>query len=899
MVTVDQVAALAPDAASAAAGRKLSSAGHWKNLGHDDVALWGDCQGSALYGVSVDLSDLTCRCTCPSRKFPCKHGLGLLLLYANGGVPAGAPPERTTTWLAGREARATKKAEAAPATEAQIAKRAARAEAKLDALGPALSAFALWLDDVARAGLASLERDGAKQLEREAARLVDVGAPGLASRCRELAEEIGAHEGWEAVVLAGLGALRLLVTATERADQLPEGLRLDLRAAVGVTTTQDEVRLTGRRDEGRWWVGGAVVRVDANGMKTRRTWLLRDADPSSHALLLDFGPGPVPLPPGLPVGAVLDATLIRWPGASGQRALIAEAPSIAPFGGPPAGRSVADALSDAAAAFAALPWTRAVPLLLADVTIGRDGDAWWLRDPAGDGLPLAAFPDALLAVVGSDAFTVCVEWDGATATPITAWVDGTAAPLSSTAPPARAPALRELARLALVGGDGPLPETPVDRVVPAGTRAQRSLWLAGALDAWARAGARPGRPSPVPACPPEAAPAAPAGVRALMDLLGDTPSHPVLAELYRRLAVLGLRLPYAVLARALDATHHRALLRPLLGERGRWLARLQPGWGWAVAAEDPDDIEALAQPALRREALAALRAVDPARAREVLTRLLATEKADRRAELLADLTPVADDLPLLRAAAADRSQAVAKIADDHRLALGEDPYAEVVTARLAVAVTARDRRLVVLLLPPAADPTWVTSGLPVLPATPGKPTTGMDRLRWLLRRASLASLASRLGLSPEAFVAGFPADAIEALESVAEAAIRLGDVVWIEALLAAPWPRADVRAGLLRALPLERQHALLLERSGASDVIAELIRTPGPWSRAVTELAVRLAAEMPEKQRWNVHLIGDALATACADADLEIVTPLLDRLPPAPLRTLDARRMLVALLGPC
>jgi hypothetical protein len=55
---------------------------------------------------------------------------------------------------------------------------------------------------------------------------------------------------------------------------------------------------------------------------------------------------------------------------------------------------------------------------------------------------------------------------------------------------------------------------------------------------------------------------------------------------------------------------------------------------------------------------------------------------------------------------------------------------------------------------------------------------------------------------------------------------------------------------------------------------------------------------MPEKQRWNVHLIGDALAASCADADLDLVTPLLDRLPPAPVRTLDARRMLVALLGP-
>ena len=44
----------APDAAAAAAGRKFAGARSWETLGRSDEALWGECQGSALYRVRVD-----------------------------------------------------------------------------------------------------------------------------------------------------------------------------------------------------------------------------------------------------------------------------------------------------------------------------------------------------------------------------------------------------------------------------------------------------------------------------------------------------------------------------------------------------------------------------------------------------------------------------------------------------------------------------------------------------------------------------------------------------------------------------------------------------------------------------------------------------------------------------
>ena len=80
----NQILALAPDPASAKAGSQLATPRNWSNLGTSDSALWGECQGSGKtpYRTQIDLGGPAFKCTCPSRKFPCKHGLGLYLLRA-------------------------------------------------------------------------------------------------------------------------------------------------------------------------------------------------------------------------------------------------------------------------------------------------------------------------------------------------------------------------------------------------------------------------------------------------------------------------------------------------------------------------------------------------------------------------------------------------------------------------------------------------------------------------------------------------------------------------------------------------------------------------------------------------------------------------------------------------
>src|SRR5690349_1526069 len=111
--TRDRVLALAPDASSAKAGQDLANPRKWVTLAGDgSLAIWGECQGSGAkpYQVQVDLSEPAFKCSCPSRKFPCKHGLGLLLMFATGPelLKFADRPAWVNEWFASRAAKAAK-----------------------------------------------------------------------------------------------------------------------------------------------------------------------------------------------------------------------------------------------------------------------------------------------------------------------------------------------------------------------------------------------------------------------------------------------------------------------------------------------------------------------------------------------------------------------------------------------------------------------------------------------------------------------------------------------------------------------------------------------------------------------------------------------------------------------
>jgi hypothetical protein len=445
-LTSDQVLAFAPDAASAKAGSALATPRKWLSVGSDgERSVWGECQGSGAkpYQTQVDLAEPAFRCSCPSRKFPCKHALGLLLLRAASPAmftPALEPPSWVVEWLAGRQQRMERRAARAESPERAApdpAAQALRAEARATKIEAGLDELALWLRDLVRAGLATAPSRPSSFWDGMAARLVDAQAPGAARLVRQLGAIAASGDGWTERLLTRVGRLHLLVEAHRRLITLPAPMQADVRRQLGWTLSETE--LASEPSIADHWVVIGQALDEEGKLRVRRTWLVGRAT-GRTALLLHFAHGTAPFAEVVPsVGGALDAALAFHPGSFPQRAVVRahrEAPETSECTAlPPALRSLREATAAYAAALAADPWVERVPLLLSIVP-GRVGDWWSVHDTAGDVLPVSRRFRAewqLLALSGGHPLWLSAEWDGESLLPLAASADDATPPVALAA----------------------------------------------------------------------------------------------------------------------------------------------------------------------------------------------------------------------------------------------------------------------------------------------------------------------------------------------------------------------------------------------------------------------------------------------------------------------------------
>src|SRR4051794_18062633 len=346
----------APDAAALAAARKLAAPGPWSETGSTETLVWGKCQGSGKtpYQVSIDLTGPAYRCTCPSRKFPCKHALALLLLWVRGNGtiadlerPAGFAGEWAQQRAAPTERPARTRASVDPAA------RARRQAERMALMTAGMDDFALWLADLVRGGTAQARRQPWAWWDAAAGRLVDAQLPGLADRVRTIGSELSGRADWADHLLAHLGRWWTAVRAWQRWDELDDRTRADLRTYVGWPRASEEVR-AGETTSDSWLVLGAH-RSDDGRLQQQRTWL-RGRTSGQVVQLLDSAAGGATLPIARLAGSVFDATLALYPGSPPQRALIVDDPVVHDVpAAPPQGGTLEDALADLVAAWADNP----------------------------------------------------------------------------------------------------------------------------------------------------------------------------------------------------------------------------------------------------------------------------------------------------------------------------------------------------------------------------------------------------------------------------------------------------------------------------------------------------------------------------------------------------------------
>ena len=427
-LTSESALALAPDEASAKAARGLAAPGKWPSLGCADTVVWGECKGSGAkpYQVEIELSGPAFKCSCPSRKFPCKHALALLLLRVRdeAAFARGEAPDWVKEWLDAREKRAAKQEEkehnARPADPEAAAKREA---ARLKRMAAGLDELERWMCDLVRHGLGQLA-DSPDWEEGPAARMVDAQLPGMAARLRALHGVTASRSDWTRIVAAQFGQAQLLIDAFRRIDALAPAERQDIRSALGLVPDKDAVLASGERVRDAWLVLG-VGYLEEGTLWSRRVWL-RGQESGRTALLLDFSHGGKQFEGTFIPGSLAALTLAFYPSASPLRALALEPPVLSGTASAPV-VPLRAALEILAKRIAAQPWQWPLPMLVGDGVPTRTDETWHLRTPEGDRLPLAVGDDdgwQLLAQGGGRGLSVWGEWDGTGLRPLSAWEPG-------------------------------------------------------------------------------------------------------------------------------------------------------------------------------------------------------------------------------------------------------------------------------------------------------------------------------------------------------------------------------------------------------------------------------------------------------------------------------------------
>jgi hypothetical protein len=360
----------------------------------------------------------------------------------------------------------------------------------------------------------------------------------------------------------------------------------------------------------------------------------------------------------------------------------------------------------------------------------------------------------------------------------------------------------------------------------------------------------------------------------------------VLPEAARFVAERNGRIPPAILPRVLDVIDGgaRRALRPILGERARWLARFNPRWSWVLAEVDaesplPNDAERVWEEGTlveRRAILEHARSADPARGRTLLEMSFAKEKAEQRAAFLEQFATglSLDDESFVEECTSDRSSAVRAAGAEllcrlqgSRLSTrmigradalltythGVEPKG--LLARMKSLVSAGSSGVVEIEPPRSLDADAERDGIPK------KPPQGVgERAFWL------AEILARV--PPNHWTSRFACSAAELVNAVRDsewreavllgfrdAAIRFESAEWASAV----WDEAVKReadsasaARLLALLPASelesRALSLLRDPSSMPAYTPQLLaRVPAPWSQEFSHRYVTLTRALVEK----------------------------------------------------
>ncbi len=426
--TIEKVAALATDAGTVNRGKKLALSSKWQLFASNRRALWGECKGSGStpYYVKIDLNGPAFGCTCPVRKLPCKHIMGLFFLYAQQShsfTPVKDPPQWVKDWIDKRDAKVSPQPTAVKKRSSQEIEKAKKAKAKreekrLARMQAGVDELELWLMDLVRQGFANIDVNKRDFWEQAAAKMMDAQLPRLSYFMKETAEIVLKSDVWMDQLTERVGELYLLVKAFRNLDHLHADMREEVFNTLGRTVKKSEVLEENPLHKDKWIVLAKKEEMDLESRQIRRLWL-QGVDTKQSALILDYAFGNAGFDQQYVVGSVLEGELAYYPASLKQRAVLQQS-SLIDFSInqlPDTSKSIDEFLANYAKALQLNPWVAQIPVVLEEVIPFRDEyDRYYLKDKDHKVLPLANLRAhaiwRILAVSGGQPITVIGEWDG-------------------------------------------------------------------------------------------------------------------------------------------------------------------------------------------------------------------------------------------------------------------------------------------------------------------------------------------------------------------------------------------------------------------------------------------------------------------------------------------------------
>lgn len=328
-ITEDYIQSIAPNSTAFKAGEKLSLPAKWLSYSKNERGLWGELKGSGKkpYKTQIDITDFAYKCSCPSRQFPCKHGVALLLLYVglNGNIEEVEEPEWVEEWLDKRGEKKAKPVEK-ELTEEDLDKKEKnqqRTEIKrFEEVKLGIEELELWLKDMVRIGFLELpnQREKIASLSK---RMIDAKAPRLSGWVSSYTElNFSNEQVWRDQAMQITARLFLLIKTFQNYEQLSPLWQQTIKTLVGWSQSPKELTNNSEAEsiEDHWLVVGQET-TERDGVTTQKSWLL-GLKSNRKALILSFKTNYSSFDHSLSTGMLFEGMLKFFPSITPLRAVV-------------------------------------------------------------------------------------------------------------------------------------------------------------------------------------------------------------------------------------------------------------------------------------------------------------------------------------------------------------------------------------------------------------------------------------------------------------------------------------------------------------------------------------------------------------------------------------------------